>query len=68
MFVGIAPLKEPEIVIAVIVENGGAGGSTAAPIASLMAEKYLRGSVLGPDRKALEYTIKTKNTLVWDEK
>lgn len=68
MFVGMAPLKEPEIVIAVIVENGGAGGSTAAPIASLMAEKYLRGNVLGPERKALEYTIKTKNTLVWDEK
>lgn len=68
MFVGMAPLKEPEIVIAVIVENGGAGGSTAAPIASLMAEKYLRGNILGPERKALEYTIKTKNTLVWDEK
>lgn len=68
MFVGMAPLKEPEIVIAVIVENGGAGGSTAAPIASLMAEKYLRGNVLGPERKTLEYTIKTKNTLVWDEK
>jgi penicillin-binding protein 2 len=68
MFVGMAPLKEPEIVIAVIVENGGAGGSTAAPIASLMAEKYLRGSVLGPNRKALEYSIKTKNTLNWDEK
>ena len=68
MFVGMAPLKEPEIVIAVIVENGGAGGSTAAPIASLMAEKYLRGNVLGPERKALEYTIKAKNTLVWDEK
>ena len=68
MFVGMAPLKEPEIVIAVIVENGGAGGSTAAAIASLMAEKYLRGSVLGPDRKALEYSIKIKNTLTWDEK
>ena len=68
MFVGMAPLKEPEIVIVAIVENGGAGGSTAAPIASLMAERYLRGSVLGPDRKALEYSIKTKNTLTWDEK
>ena len=68
MFVGMAPLKEPEIVIAVIVENGGAGGSTAAAIASLTAEKYLRGSVLGPDRKALEYSIKIKNTLTWDEK
>ena len=68
MFVGMAPLNEPEIVIAVIVENGGAGGETASPIASLMAEKYLRGSILGSDRRALEYSIKTKNTMAWDEK
>ena len=30
MFVGMAPLNEPEIVIAVIVENGGAGGETVS--------------------------------------
>lgn len=32
-FVGFAPAAEPRVVVAVLVENGGAGGSTAAPIA-----------------------------------
>ena len=66
MFVGMAPLRSPEIVIAVVVENGGAGGETAAPIASLMAEKYLVGEVSGL-RKELEYSIQQKNTISWYE-
>ncbi|MBE0447336.1 MAG: cell division protein FtsI [Actinobacteria bacterium] len=32
-FVGFAPVDNPEVIVAVIVENGGTGGSTAAPIA-----------------------------------
>jgi penicillin-binding protein 2 len=32
-FVGWAPLTEPHIVVAVLVEHGGGGGSVAAPIA-----------------------------------
>jgi len=32
-FVGFAPVEEPRIAVAVIIENGGAGGSAAAPIA-----------------------------------
>jgi penicillin-binding protein 2 len=40
-----APFEDPEIAIAVAVENAGYGGSAAAPIASLMAEQYLNGSV-----------------------
>jgi len=66
LFVGMAPLNAPEIVVAVVVENGGAGGETAAPMASLIAEKYLTGEI-SASRKELEYELQHKNTLVWDE-
>ena len=33
LFVGFAPVDQPEVVISVVVENGGGGSSTAAPIA-----------------------------------
>lgn len=41
LFIMFAPFDEPEIALAVLVENGGFGASQAAPIASLLAEKYL---------------------------
>ena len=41
MFVGFAPLEEPAIAIAVLVENGGGGGSTAAPIARQVMDAWL---------------------------
>ncbi|MBR0175963.1 MAG: penicillin-binding protein 2 [Bacteroidales bacterium] len=42
-FVAFAPEDDPKIAIAVIIENGGYGATWAAPIASLMIEKYIRG-------------------------
>jgi penicillin-binding protein 2 len=45
IFFAFAPKENPQIAIAVYVENGGWGGSYAAPIASLMIEKYLNGEV-----------------------
>ncbi|HWK03109.1 MAG TPA: penicillin-binding protein 2 [Puia sp.] len=45
VFVCFAPRENPKIVVAVIVENGGYGGTYAAPIASLMVEKYLRDTL-----------------------
>ncbi|HEX9509065.1 MAG TPA: penicillin-binding protein 2 [Puia sp.] len=45
LFVCFAPRENPKIVVAVIVENGGYGGAQAAPIASLMVEKYLRDTL-----------------------
>jgi penicillin-binding protein 2 len=45
IFVGFAPKVNPKIVIACIVENGGGGGGLAAPIVSLMAERYLKDSL-----------------------
>ena len=41
LFVGFAPAENPQIAIAVIVENGGGGGSTAAPIARKIFDAYL---------------------------
>ncbi|MEM6299269.1 MAG: penicillin-binding protein 2 [Bacteroidota bacterium] len=44
-FIAFAPKDDPKIAIAVYVENSGFGGTWAAPIASLMIEKYLTDSV-----------------------
>ncbi|MGB0932859.1 MAG: penicillin-binding transpeptidase domain-containing protein [Lishizhenia sp.] len=45
VFIAFAPIDNPKIAIAVYVENAGFGGTWAAPIASLMIEKYLNGEV-----------------------
>lgn len=45
LFVAFAPRENPKIAIAVMVENAGFGATWAAPIASLMMEKYLTDSV-----------------------
>ncbi len=43
LFVGFAPLDEPKIAVAVIVENGGSGSGTAAPVARAMFDAWLLG-------------------------
>ncbi len=45
MFAGFAPKEQPKIAIAVVVENGGYGSTYAAPIASLLVEKYLNDTI-----------------------
>lgn len=45
IFMGFAPAENPKIAIAVVVENAGFGSQWAAPMASLMIEKYLRGYI-----------------------
>jgi penicillin-binding protein 2 len=45
-FAAFAPIEDPKIAIAVFIENAGFGGNSAAPLASLMIEKYLRGKVV----------------------
>jgi penicillin-binding protein 2 len=51
-FAAFAPRANPKIAIAVICENAGMGANSAAPIASLMIEQYLKDSIPEPDRKA----------------
>jgi penicillin-binding protein 2 len=44
LFISFAPANDPKIAIAVIVENGGHGGSVAAPIAAQVIKQYLKDS------------------------
>lgn len=48
IFTSFAPKDQPRIVVTVYVENAGFGSTYAAPIASLMIEKYLTDSVTRP--------------------
>jgi len=41
-FVAFAPVENPKIAVAVVVEHGGHGGSAAAPIAKKVIEEYLK--------------------------
>lgn len=45
VFVAFAPRDNPKIAIAVVVENSGEGAHWAAPIASFIVEKYLKGKI-----------------------
>jgi penicillin-binding protein 2 len=49
VFVAFAPKDHPRIAIAVYVENAGFGATYAAPVASLMIEKYLKGQITNKD-------------------
>ncbi len=58
IFVGFAPMNNPKIAIAVFVENAGWGGSAAAPIAGLVAERYLKRKT---EATALDKKMKAAN-------
>jgi penicillin-binding protein 2 len=45
MFVCFAPRENPQIAIAVVIQNAGYGSKWAAPIGSLLVEKYLRDTL-----------------------
>ena len=60
IFICFAPKDRPKIAVAAYVENGGFGATWAAPIASLLVEKYLNGEV---QRKDLEKRIKEGNLM-----
>ena len=58
VFMAFAPKDNPQIAIAVYVENAGGGGSWAAPIAGLMIEKYLSDTISTRNKKREEYILK----------
>ena len=62
-FIAFAPADNPTIALAVIIENGGYGATWAAPIASLMIEKYIRGYTVREDleKRMMEGRIVYKN-------
>ena len=53
-------MDNPKIAVAAYVENGGFGATYAAPMASLMVEKYLTGEI---SRKDLEKRMKESNLM-----
>lgn len=54
LFIGYAPAENPTIAVAVVVEGGGYGASTAAPIARKILDAWLLGMMPEPDPKVLE--------------
>ncbi|MCB2194487.1 MAG: penicillin-binding protein 2 [Bacteroidetes bacterium] len=48
IFIAFAPKENPQIAIAVYIENGGFGSTWAAPTARLMIEKYMNDSISIP--------------------
>lgn len=56
IFIAFAPVKEPKIAIAVFVENGYWGNRWAGKIASLLIEKYLKGTITRNDLE--DYVLK----------
>ena len=44
-FLGFAPRNNPQIAIAVYVENGGFGATYGVPIGALLMEKYINGTL-----------------------
>lgn len=60
VFIAFAPIENPKIALAVFVENAGAGGAWAAPIAGLMLEKYLNKNIANKEK---ERSIKNANLM-----
>jgi penicillin-binding protein 2 len=61
IFIAFAPRYNPKIAIAVMVQNAGFGGTYAAPIATLMIEKYLKRKVerIALKERIMNISIKT---------
>ncbi len=60
LFVGFAPYDDPQIAVAVIVENAESGSGSAAPVARKMFDAHLLGQYLEPERVKVK-DIKTVN-------
>ena len=62
VFICFAPADDPKIAVAAYIENAGFGATWAAPIASLLIEKYLRGEI-SEERKPLEARVLQGNLM-----
>ena len=60
IFIAFAPKDNPRIAVAVVVENAGFGATYAAPMATLMIEKYINREI---KRKNVEQSMITGNLL-----
>jgi penicillin-binding protein 2 len=57
-FVGYAPALDPQIVVVVLIENVGHGGTFAAPVAKRIIEKHLRKDLV----QSREYSVVPMNS------
>ena len=62
IFMCFAPKDDPKICLLVFIENGGFGATWAVPMASLMLEQYLKGSI-APNRKWMETRLLNANLM-----
>ena len=62
VFICFAPKENPKIAVAAYIENGGFGATWACPIASLLVEKYLNGTI-DEKRKPLEQRVLDGNLM-----
>ena len=60
IFIAFAPKDNPRIAVAVVIENAGFGATYAAPITTLMIEKYINREV---KRKDVEQSMISGNLL-----
>ena len=54
VFMGFAPMDDPQIAIAVYVENGGFGATYGVPIGALMMEQYITGGLSEESKEKVE--------------
>ena len=66
IFIGFAPVEDPKIAVAVVVENAGFGATWACPVASMMIEQYLTGEVKRRDlRKRIGESVLNASVKKW---
>ena len=66
IFIGFAPVEDPKIAVAVVVENAGFGATWAAPIASMMMEQYLNGEMKRKDlKKSISERVLNESVKKW---
>ncbi|MTI88413.1 MAG: penicillin-binding protein 2 [Balneolaceae bacterium] len=58
-FTSFAPFDDPQIVVTVLIENGGYGSQSASPVAALIIEKYLTGEI--NRQRVYDYVINFKS-------
>ena len=66
IFIGFAPVEDPQIAVAVVVENAGFGATWACPVASMMIEQYLTGDVKRKDlKKRISNAVLNESVKKW---
>ena len=66
IFIGFAPIDNPQIAVAVVVENAGFGATWACPMASLVTEQYLTGEIKRKDLKhRIASTVLNESVKKW---